>query len=377
MTFTLSLFAFLSWWTVIAMALPPSPGATQKYVQEQAVVSSHRNMLLASLYFHNQVHRRRHLQSFPTDCDVAYLTLFNDPTLFEAAETWLSNLEASVASPNPDDCEITDGTSTNCDFSGEVTGTQEFLDACTRAGGVPQSLEIDISCTYILSGQLSSLNMYFPSLWDCMPPNCEDEFEAALALIVEELEADLVLSFSEIGVTSICEAETDFPQATAGEVPASGGVGTSPTTPGSNFPPVAPQETVAPGGSGTSPTTPGSNFPPVAPEETVAPGGSGTSPSTPGSNFPPAVPEETLGPGGSGASPSTPGSNFPPVAPEEAIAPNDPLPTTSGTGENNDSPNTANAVSERDASSALPVTDVMTTTIHMVLTLICGTLFTL
>ncbi|KAG7369394.1 hypothetical protein IV203_032137 [Nitzschia inconspicua] len=384
MTFNLSLYAVVAWWTVVAMALPLlTSAATQRMVQEQAVVASHRNLLLASLYSHNQIRRRRHLQSFLTDCDVAYRTLFEDPTLLEAAETWLSNLEASVASPSPDDCEMTDSTSTTCKFSNEVPGTQEFQDACTGAGGVFQSLEIYLSCTLVFSGQLSRLNMYFPSLWDCMPPNCEEYFEAALTLVVEELEADLESSFSETGISSICEAETNFPPPVGPEEsPAPGGSETSPTLPWINPPPVSPEETPALGGSETSPTLPWSNPPPVGPEETPALGGSDTSPTTPGSDSPPVDSEETPALGGSDTSPTTPGSDSPPVGPEEAPAfGGSDTSSTIATVGNNDSPNTSNAVGGSDTSSTPPAHDAMTTT-HMVvvstvLTLVYGAIVAL
>ncbi|KAG7347252.1 hypothetical protein IV203_030619 [Nitzschia inconspicua] len=196
MMFSLSLFAFLSS-SVLVVALPLT--AIQSKMEEQVVVATHQKFLLAaSTKSHQHILRRRHLQDSSTDCQAAYETLYEDPTLLAAAETWLAALDARVAEPDTTLCNETE-TSASCDLSEEVPGTQELLDACTGAGGTPQSMEMDISCSVDMDGETLDFMLDFPTMWECLPPNCEEELAAIVTSQLDTMEEDLEAVFSLFG----------------------------------------------------------------------------------------------------------------------------------------------------------------------------------
>lgn len=194
MKFSLSLFVFFSA-SVLVMALPPT--AIQSLMDEQ-VAATRRNFLAASMKSRHEIIRRRHLQDASTDCQAAYETLYEDPTLLAAAETWLAALEERVAEPDMSLCDLTES-SANCDFSEELSGTQELRDACTGAGGTPQSMEMDVSCSLNMDGETLNLIMDFPTIWECLPPNCEEELAAIVTSQLDTMEEDLEAVFSLFG----------------------------------------------------------------------------------------------------------------------------------------------------------------------------------
>ncbi|KAG7347256.1 hypothetical protein IV203_030623 [Nitzschia inconspicua] len=250
MTFSFSLYAFFSW-SVLVMALPPA--AIQTLVDEQ-VAATHRSFLAASIQSRYRMLRRRHLQDASTDCLASYQALYEDPILLAEAETWLAVLEERSVAPDLSLCDITESSGI-CDYSDEVPGTQDLLDACTGAGGIPQSLEIDILCRLTLDGQPLNLTLDFPTIWECFPPNCEEELAAIFTSELDGLEVDLETAFSELGSAGSCEVVTDGSEDTPTPVEsitsppsttAAAPVGGSDTSP-----PLA--ATPAPVGSDTSP----------------------------------------------------------------------------------------------------------------------------
>ncbi|KAG7347254.1 hypothetical protein IV203_030621 [Nitzschia inconspicua] len=255
MKFSLSLFVFFSA-SVLVMALPPT--AIQSLMDEQ-VAATRRNFLAASMKSRHEIIRRRHLQDASTDCQAAYETLYEDPTLLAAAETWLAALEERVAEPDMSLCDLTES-SANCDFSEELSGTQELRDACTGAGGTPQSMEMDVSCSLNMDGETLNLIMDFPTIWECLPPNCEEELAAIVTSEFDSLEVDLEAAFSLLGISGNCDVVSGGSEDTV----TPGGSDTSP-------PPATAPTTTSTGGGGGSDTSP-----PPAPAPTTTTGGSGS-----------------------------------------------------------------------------------------------------
>ncbi|KAG7347257.1 hypothetical protein IV203_030624 [Nitzschia inconspicua] len=204
MTFITFLYAFFSW-SVLVMALPPD-ATIQTLILDEQVAATHRSSFLpASMQSHLQILRRRHLQqNASTDCLATYRSLYEDPILLPVAETWLAVLEERVGTPDLSLCDISES-SGNCDFTEEVPGTQVLLDACSSAGGIPTSLEIDILCSLTLDGKLVNVTLDYPSIWECFPPNCEEELAAIFTSELDGLEVDLETAFSELGSAGSCE----------------------------------------------------------------------------------------------------------------------------------------------------------------------------
>ena len=157
------------------------------YEDSAPVIETNDPDTMEQAWFHREL-------QFTDACNASLEELYSDEALNAASMAYAEAVDAAFANfgntSSLESCEQTSETVVTCDFSPPIDGEEEYMSACTAAGGEILSLSSDVTCTGNVNETAGTLIIDLPATMKCIPSSpdfasCADTIREAFQNLTE------------------------------------------------------------------------------------------------------------------------------------------------------------------------------------------------